>query len=134
MTRRRTWTWEHRGHGTKTGRALTVNALAGMHRMTWATKTKRIRLVWAGLLEQTTDRPRNLSRVSVDVWPLHKDRTSPQDVGACAPEAKAAIDGLVDAGLIEDDDAPHLIRETFHPPIVCGINGMRLTITDEGTA
>lgn len=55
---------------------------------------------------------------------------SPQDVGACAPHVKAAVDGLVDAGVIRNDTADIVQRITYHPPIVCGHNGLRLVITE----
>lgn len=38
------------------------------------------------------------------------------DVGACFPIAKAAIDGLVDARVIPDDDPAHLLALTFVAP------------------
>lgn len=38
------------------------------------------------------------------------------DVGASFPTAKAAIDGLVDAGVLTDDDPAHLRALTFLAP------------------
>ena len=46
-----------------------------------------------------------LPKIDVAAVPLVKNRRSMQDVGACFPTVKAAIDGLVDAGVIPDDDA-----------------------------
>jgi hypothetical protein len=70
--------------------------------------------------------------VVVEVTPLHKDRRSPQDTGACAPAAKAAIDGAVDAGLILDDHQAIIRRITFHAPEITGSDGLRVTLTPKG--
>lgn len=39
------------------------------------------------------------------------------DVGASFPTAKAAIDGLVDAGVLDDDDPTRLLAITFVAPV-----------------
>ena len=39
------------------------------------------------------------------------------DTMASAPTVKAAIDGLVDAGVIPDDTGKHLAAVTFLPPV-----------------
>lgn len=36
-----------------------------------------------------------------------------RDAGSCAPTTKAAIDGLVDAGVWPDDDPAHVIEERY---------------------
>lgn len=41
----------------------------------------------------------------------------PQDVAACAPAVKAAIDGLVDAGGLPDDSPQYVAKVTFLPPV-----------------
>ena len=51
-----------------------------------------------------------------------------QDVVNCYPSAKAAIDGLIDAGVIPDDDPAHLLSVRFWAP-TRGDNCMRLVIT-----
>lgn len=110
-------------------RPLTVNKVATLHRMAWAKHTNLTRQRWQ-LLAVEAKLPRALDAVSVTVTPLHKDRRSPQDCASAAPSAKAAIDGLVDYGLIVDDDATHLVSVTFLPPDVCGVDGMRLLIEE----
>jgi hypothetical protein len=107
-------------------RPLTVNALVNMHRQVWAKHTAEVRKFWAELAEGTPP----MVAMAVEATPLHRDRRSPQDVAACAPHVKAAIDGMVDAGVIPDDDAAHLVAVTFRPPEVCGHNGIRITITE----
>lgn len=52
------------------------------------------------------------------------------DIGASYPTAKAAIDGLVDAGVIVDDDPEHLIWLAFVPPERGDINRFILVITE----
>jgi crossover junction endodeoxyribonuclease RusA len=117
--------WTIRDEGT---RPLTINKVTTLHRRTWAKHTVEIRGRWH-LLALEAKIPR-LTACRITVRPLHANRTSPQDVAACAPEAKAAIDGLVDAGVLDDDDAAHVVEITFSPPVVCGVNGMELTIQE----
>lgn len=70
-----------------------------------------------------------LTQVDVTVLPLHKDARSPQDAGACAPAVKGLLDGLVDAGVLEDD-GPKFVRSLlFLAPEVCGVDGLRMTLT-----
>lgn len=109
-------------------RPLTTNKVADMNRFAWAAVTKKSRRVWLDLAA-SNDLPR-LDRCVITVTPLHKDNRSPQDPAACAPEAKAAIDGLVDAGVLADDNGRHLLAVAFLPPEVTGCNGLRLTITE----
>lgn len=55
-----------------------------------------------------------------------------QDVAACNPAAKAAIDGLVDAGIIPDDSPHYLKSITFLAPQK-GRNALVLYITGHPT-
>ena len=51
-----------------------------------------------------------------------------QDTGACFPSAKAAIDGLIDAGVI-DDDTPDIVPTiAFKRPILGEQAGLKLTV------
>jgi len=120
----RQWVLEDRGE-----RPLTVNALVNMHRMSWAAHTQGIRRLWWGLTKEA--KIPALDACTVTVQPLHATNRSPQDVAACAPHAKAAIDGIVDAGVLPDDDATHLVAVTFLPPLRdCGIDGLRITVAE----
>ena len=119
----RAWTLVDNG-----ARPLTVNAVAKLHRQQWATHTRQVRETWAWLA--IAAQVPHLERARVTVTPLHRDRRSPQDVAACAPEAKAAIDGLVDAGVLDDDNSEFLVELAFRPPDVCGLDGLRLTIEE----
>lgn len=119
----RGWTMEHHG-----GRPLTTNKVATLHRQAWATITRTERHTWQ-VLAMKAGIP-TLERATITVTPLHRDRRSPQDVGACAPAAKAIIDGLVDARVLPDDGPEHLVSLTFLPPDICGRDGLRLRIDE----
>lgn len=120
----RTWTVRSVG-----ARPLTVNAVVNLHRMSWAKHTADVRAEWCWLGRANGVKP--CEAVSLVVTPLHKNARSPQDVAACAPEAKAAIDGLVDAGLIPDDSPKHLRSVTFLPPLIYGSDGLSIEIREE---
>jgi hypothetical protein len=119
----RSWTLEVHG-----ARPLTVNRAIDLHRMAWAKATKATRTAWC---QQAHDNgvPR-LDRAVITVTPLHRNAASPQDVGACAPEAKGAVDGLVDAKVLPDDNPAHLVLLVYTPPEVVGANGLRLLIEE----
>lgn len=119
-------TWELRATGGE--RPLNLNKLAGMNRFDWARHTKSTRALWCGLAREARIPP--LRRIGIEVVPLHVDGRSPQDPGACAPEEKAARDGLVDAHVIPDDNGTYVAYVKFLPPEVCGSNGMALRITE----
>jgi len=67
-------------------------------------------------------------RIHISVVPLHKNGRSPQDTAACFPAAKAAIDGLVDAGVVEDDTPDKVVRVDFYAPLVDGNDGLRIVV------
>ncbi len=71
-----------------------------------------------------------LEAIMLFVYPLAADRRWKPDVAACYPTVKAAIDGLVDAGVLADDDETHLRSITFFPRKVCGKNGIKLIIRE----
>jgi hypothetical protein len=51
-----------------------------------------------------------------------------QDTAACFPSAKAAIDGLVDAGVLDDDTPDILPTITFKRPVLGAQAGLKLTV------
>jgi hypothetical protein len=69
-----------------------------------------------------------LDRIRVVAIPHHANRRSPQDTGACAPAVKAAIDGLVDAGVIPDDNGRHVSEIVYRAPVIDGWDGLELHI------
>lgn len=107
-------------------RPLTINRVATQHRQQWAQHTREVRRLWWGLAREA--RIPRLDKAGLTVVPLHVNNKSTQDTGSCAPEAKAAIDGLVDAGVL-DDDGPEFVRWLrFEPPRICGVDGMLIRI------
>ena len=65
--------------------------------------------------------------IDIEVTPVLPDKKM-QDTGACYPTAKAAIDGLVDAGVIDDDSPRYVPTITFHSPVVSKIGGLEILI------
>lgn len=65
----------------------------------------------------------------VAIWPNLRHRPDP---GGIYPSAKAAIDGLVDAGVLPDDTDDHVLSITFHRTrIVPGAaHALELTVTE----
>lgn len=98
---------------TKRGKILTVNAERAANRWVRAEFVKEWRTdFWALAMSGKMQPMRWMSVVAV---PMQK-RGRLQDVGACLPAVKAAVDGLVDAGVVPDDDARYVRAITFHPP------------------
>lgn len=81
-------------------------------------------------------RPLHLAHVVVTQVPHSRGRVDPGNV---APAAKAAIDGLVLAGLLVDDDAAHMVGPDFRlatEPVrqARGMWTLRITVTPLDTA
>jgi hypothetical protein len=57
----------------------------------------------------------NMSWLNVVIEP-HQKGGRLQDVGACNPAVKAAIDGIVDAGVLPDDGPTYVKSLIFLPP------------------
>lgn len=96
------------------GRPWTVNGQRQMHHLEIARRITKWR---NAAREACRDLPKLCPPISVSVTPYLRHGYV-QDVGACYPAVKAAIDGMVDAGLLPDDtpefvaqiilNAPHL--------------------------
>ena len=69
--------------------------------------------------------------ISIIAQPLSTTRRWRPDVAACYPTVNAAIDGIVDAGVIPDDDDRHLLAVTFLPVMYGKVDGLRITIIQE---
>lgn len=78
--------------------------------------------------------PATAATIAVTVQQLSKDRRWLQDVGAQMPAVKAVVDGIVEAGLIPDDNPQYLTALTFLRPDICGRDGLRVTIETTGRA
>jgi crossover junction endodeoxyribonuclease RusA len=117
-------TWEL----TDKQRPWTTNAERSMHYMKRAALIKdcRPRFFW---LAKQHPIPA-LKRIKVHAYPLAKDRRWRPDVAACYPAVKAAIDGMVDAGVIPDDNDTYLASITFYPVQIDGYDGLRIVIEE----
>jgi crossover junction endodeoxyribonuclease RusA len=115
------------------GPPLLLNAERKLVPKARAAEVARIRqlVVWLAS-EARIPRPGKVGPIVVDATPHYPTRRS-SDVAACFPSVKAAIDGLVDRGVIPDDGPEWVRRLTFHPPQlgVPGMAGLTLTITEE---
>jgi hypothetical protein len=59
-----------------------------------------------------------LDTVLITVTPYLPSRRGMQDVAGCYPAAKAAVDGLVDAGVLAGDGPDVVRRITFEAPVI----------------
>lgn len=109
-------------------RPWTTNSERTWHYQKRAKVVKETRERWFYLAKEA--RVPRLKKIKVAVVPLAKDRRWKPDVAACYPAVKAAIDGLVDAGVIPDDNPTHLESITFFSVNVCGREGMRVIISE----
>lgn len=57
-----------------------------------------------------------LGRVSIACWGRYPTRVMP-DVDGVAPTLKAVLDGIVDAGVLPDDQPPFVQAVTFYAPV-----------------
>jgi hypothetical protein len=117
------------------GRPVTANKQRGKHSH-WsqsAADTGQFRfhasVVMRNAMKAHRVKPGDIACIEVEARQLSKDGRWLQDLGACFPAVKAAIDGLVDARLIPDDTPQYLTRLSFIPPDICGRDALRLTIT-----
>ena len=94
-------------------RPWTTNAERAGNRWERAKLTKEWRTGFQLLAKSEKIPP--MAWITVTVEP-HQKGGRLQDVGACNPAVKAAIDGLVDAGVLPDD-SPEFVRSlVFLPP------------------
>lgn len=111
-------------------RPWTANHERRMHHYERARRVRDYRLMFALLAGQA--RIPRLERVTVTAQPLSTSRRSRPDVAACYPPVKAAIDGIVDAGVLDDDDDEHLLAVTFLPLDYRAAHaGLRLVIEEQ---
>lgn len=109
-------------------RPLTLNKERTLHRMERAAIVKDYRESFGWMAKAQQVPP--MAAIKVFATPLAKNRRSKQDVGACFPAVKAAIDGLVDANVLPDDTDDFVRALTFFPVEVGGVDGLRLTIEE----
>jgi hypothetical protein len=94
-------------------RPWTTNSERAGNRWERAEKVKMWRSAFELLAK--SERIPLMSWVSVVVEP-HQKGGRLQDVGACNPAVKAAVDGIVDAGVLPDDGPAYMKSLIFLPP------------------
>jgi crossover junction endodeoxyribonuclease RusA len=111
---------------TYEGKPLTTNAERRGNRWGRADHVKEWRQAFAWLAKAHRIPP--MQWVDVTAQP-HQARGRLQDTAACNPSVKAAIDGLVDAGIVPDDTGVYVRKITFLP---CARGKDSLTLILEG--
>jgi crossover junction endodeoxyribonuclease RusA len=113
------------------GPALSVNAVYGTHNRF---RRAQIVKVWreAAAWQVRADQWPPMRQVKVEVWPVKVNRQGTPDVGSCFPSYKAMLDGIVDAGVLDDDGPEIVVEVTFRPALLLGWNGVRLKMTEVG--
>lgn len=114
------WSAEHRA------RPLLVNAERKGHWSVRSRETAEWRKAFGWLWRAERIPP--LATCSIRVEHFTRTRTK-VDVAACLPAAKAAIDAIVDAGILPNDGPDHVLEVCFRPPEYAGYDSVRLTIT-----
>lgn len=110
---------------------LTVNKERSSH---WSTRSSVVKawreaFTWLALTSSIpTDG--SIGPCHIDAVPLAATRRR-QDVGACLPVVKAAVDGLVDAGVWPDDDPDHVLSIRFWPQQLAADAGLRLVLSEK---
>ena len=109
-------------------RPWTMNSERSWHwsKRAMRTKSTREKFFYLSKIEKVP----KLDYVSIDVVPLYKGASVKADTGSHFPSAKAAVDGIVDAGIIPDDSGKHIQKIIFWSPIDHSHDGLRLVITD----
>jgi hypothetical protein len=109
-------------------RPWTANTERRWHHHQRAQAVRRWRSAFTILAKEAT--VPQLLAVEIAVTPFLASRRGLQDVAGCFPAAKAAIDGLVDAGVIPDDSPAHLLSLTFQAPIVGQGDALELVVSE----
>lgn len=109
-------------------RPWTSNTERRWHHHQRADAVRRWRAAFALLAREA--RMPSIEAVEVTVTPFLANRRGLQDVAGCYPAAKAAIDGLVDAGVLVDDTPERLRSLTFLAPIIGQGDALELVVTE----
>jgi len=108
-------------------RPVTTNAERSGNRWQRAASTKQWREAFTWIARR--ERVPKMRWINVTAQPYQK-RGRLQDTAACNPSVKAAIDGLVDAGIVPDDTGDFVRQITFLP-CMRGEDKLVLIITGE---
>ena len=109
-------------------RPWTLNVERQGNRWKRAALVKEWRAAFAALA--AAEKVPAMAAITVEARPELRHRGSMPDTGACIGAAKAAIDGLVDAGVIPDD-GPEFVRYLgFERPIVTGVDALVIEVIE----
>lgn len=106
-------------------RPWTTNAERKGNRWERAAHTSHWRTMFAWLARSQSLPTLTDATVEIDI--VQKGRL--QDTAACSPAVKAAIDGLVDGGVLHDDTGNHLVSILFKAPVRGKHDELNLTIS-----
>jgi len=67
--------------------------------------------------------------VTVEFLPYQKPGVI-ADTANHLPACKAVLDGLIDAGLLDDDSPKYVISQTFYPPVKSKIVGISVLVKE----
>ncbi len=109
---------------TYQGKITLVNARKSRHWAVNAEENKSLR-EWA---RWAADPAVDLSPVSI-IFQLTTATARKVDVDACQGASKPVIDGLVDAGVMPDDNGDHVKAITYLAPIHTGDDSLRVIVT-----
>ena len=70
-----------------------------------------------------------LEQATIEVRHTKSGKGKVPDVCACVPSVKAAVDGIVDAGVLPDDTPKHLLAVTFHAPVRGETDSLELVVS-----
>ena len=108
---------------------LTLNAERTQH---WRKRAKYVKAVRTAFTEATLEAGvPHLDRARMVAQPL-QTRGPLADILGHVPTVKAAIDGIVDAGVLEDDRPAYLLAVVCRPPIFHVTTGLAIAIIDLG--
>ncbi len=110
-------------------RPFTTNAERTWHHYKRASVVKEWREAYFYLAKEA--KIPSLLTAEIIVTPYMQGKGRQQDVAACYPAAKAAIDGIVDAGVMPDDSALYLKSILFRAPIMGIANALELRVRSE---
>jgi hypothetical protein len=103
--------------------------ISANERTHWAVKAAKTRAWRAKFAAEARELP-HMERVHI-LAEIRSATTRRRDASNLAPTVKAAIDGIVDAGVIDDDDDNHVTGVEFrNGERATGIARLRITITD----
>jgi hypothetical protein len=117
------------------GEVWSINAERSMHHHARALLVKPMRhlgmLVARNVINSASDAVKFTVPVAVTFRPFQKNLGPTADTANHIGPCKAVLDGVVDAGLIQDDTPEYVVSQTFLPPVrvPATATGIEITLT-----